>query len=127
MNQINLITPPDKIRNDSLSILLISPDKSLQNHLQKKILPDLNKELNLYYFYQQPNTEQNINWLLDVFELCDYCIIDVDNTDMYLRDLLSYFMAKSKTYWLTKTENLVYTYISKNRIYDLSFLKQTGD
>lgn len=127
MTQINLITPPDKIHNDAPSILVIFPGREVQTALQSEILPDVNDSLNLYYFDKSKYTEQDYDWLLDVFALCDYCIVDIDRCEPTVKDLLGYFIAKPKTYWLTNAENSVYTHISRNRIYDLSFLKNIGD
>ena len=127
MTTINLITPPDKIHNDSASILTIFPSRDVQNYLQQEVLPDVPDSLNLYYFDRSQYSDEDVAWLLDVFSLCDYCVIDVDNSPAWLRDLFSYFIGKSKTYWLTNVENSVYNHISRNRIYDLNFLKNIGD
>lgn len=126
MTKVNLITPPDKLHNDATSLLLIFPGLELQNTFQQEILPELEEDLNLYYFDKSNYSKEEFDWLLDVFSAVDYCVIDVDRCESPTRDLLSYFIAKSKTYWLTKAEHSVYNHISKNRIYDLSFLKNIG-
>jgi hypothetical protein len=122
MTKVNLITPPDKLYNDVRSILLIFPSLELQNMFQTEILSNLDDDLNLYYFDKSDYSKEDFDWLLDVFSAIDLCIIDVDRCESPTRELISYFVAKSKTYWLTKSENSVYNHISKNRIYDLSFL-----
>lgn len=127
MTKINLITPPDKLRDDAVSILLIFPGVELQNTFQKDILPDLDHDLNLYYFDKSNYSKEDFDWLLDVFAICDYCIIDVDRCEYPAKYLLGYFIGKTKTYWLTNVENSVYNHISRNRIFDFSFLKNIGD
>ena len=64
--------------------------------------------------------------MLTVFNVCNLCIIDLDNSSPQVRMLSSYFIAKPKTYWLTNGEDVVYTHISNNRIYDLDFMSQLG-
>ena len=49
-----------------------------------------------------------IDWLLDVFNMCDLCIMNLDECDKEIRNLGSYLVSFPKTYWLTKAENIVY-------------------
>jgi len=65
--------------------------------------------------------------LLNVFKMCDLALIDVDNTSPWARDLLSYMIAKPKTYWLTNSQDSVYNSLSNNRVYNLNFLSNIGD
>jgi len=126
MNKINLITPPDILRTDALTWLFIYPRKDIQKQLQDDILANYDGTMNLYY-YDQPNyNKDDVEWLLNVFELAEVVVIDVDNCEPYIIDLMSYLISKSKTYWLTMRDESLYTHISSNRIYDLSFLN-TGD
>tara|TARA_B110000503_G_scaffold129696_1_gene202196 strand:+ start:758 stop:1150 length:393 start_codon:yes stop_codon:yes gene_type:complete len=127
VNNINLITPPDKIYNDNTSILLLFPTQTNLAYIQKNILPSVNGGMNIY-IYDKPNyTTVDVNWLLDTVYLCDLIIIEVDNCPTYIKDLLSFIIAKSKTYWLTNAVDTVYTHISSNRIYNLSILEKLGD
>lgn len=126
VTKINLITPPDKLYNDSVTIFLLFPTKENLNYIQQEILSDLESSLNIY-IYEQPNyTKQDVDWLLSVVHLSNIIIIDIDNCPSYLKDLLSYIIAKPQTYWLTNTVDSVYTHISSNRIYNLSILEQLG-
>lgn len=126
MNKINLITPPDKLYNDSTSILLMYPGGALQNSLQYEILPNVTNSLNIYYYDKVIYDKDELDWLLSVFHLCDICIIDIDRCEPYIKDILGYLIGKSKTYWLTNAEKSVYNHLSKNRIYDLSILSHLG-
>jgi len=53
-------------------------------------------------------------------------IIDIDNVDLPERNLLSFLIAKSKTYWLTNVQDIVYNYISKQRIYNFKTIDKIG-
>ena len=99
----------------------------MQDSFQQEILPELSTDLNLYYFDKSNYSKEDFEWLMDVFSICDYCIIDIDRCESPTRDLLSFFIGKTKTYWLTNNIDSVYNHISRNRIYDLSFLKNIGD
>lgn len=127
MSNINIITYPDKLFNDSTQILLISPSKIIQEELQNKYLNFVDDDVNIYYYNSAEYAADEIDWLLTVFHMCAIVIIDVDNAQPHVRDLLSYFVAKSKTYWLTNAENTVYTHISNRRVYTLDFLSILGD
>ena len=64
----------------------------------------------------------DIDWLLSVFHISNVCIVDIDNVDAELRLLLSYFISKPKTYWLTNDTNSIFKHISKKQVYNLDFL-----
>lgn len=125
MPKLNLITPPDKLFNDCVSILLIYPSNEIKDELQDHIkLQD--KDVNVY-MYQQEEHEQDHDWLLSVCRMVDYVIFDIDNSSPDVRMLASYIVSKSNTYWLTNAVNPVYTLLSVKQIYNLDFLKQEGN
>lgn len=126
MNKINVITAPDKIYNDSYRILLLFPTAHTLNEIQNQILTRVNS-LNIY-LYNQPNyNTDDINWMLDSFYSADFVLIDIDNSPIYCKDLFSFLIAKSKTYWLTNAVDSVYNHISNNRLQDLNILSTIGD
>jgi len=120
MPSINLITPPDKLFNNNYNILLIYPSDTVKTEFQE-IISNWNEDLNVY-IYQLENTEHNFDWLLSTCKMCDTVIFDIDNSDVELKQLASYIVANSNTYWLTNSANPVYNILSVNRIYDLKFL-----
>lgn len=124
MPNITVITPPDKLHNNNKSILLIYPSTNLKQEFQT-LIQDWEADFNLY-LYTLEDTEQNIDWLLTVTKLCDLVIFDIDNSASDVRNLASYIIANTNTYWLTNTPDPVYNYLSVNRVYDLSFIKE-GD
>jgi hypothetical protein len=127
LQKINIVTPPDLLFNDSFQLLLVYPSKQVQDELQNKFLATANIDINVYVYDKPVQTNEEIKWLLNVFKQCDTAIIDVDNTSPWARDLLSYMIAKNKTYWLTNSQDSVYNNLSNNKVYDLDFLSKIGE
>ena len=127
MNKINIITPPDILFNDGYQMLLVYPTTQLQQELQDTFLSSTKTDVNVYFFDQPNYTTHDVEWLLNIFKMSETIIVDVDNTPPWARDLLSYMIAKTKTYWLTNSQDSVYNSLSNNRVYNLDFLSNTGD
>ena len=126
MIKVNLITPPDILFNDNQQLLVLYPSSEIQKSLQYDFLGKIHDDINLYYYDKTEYNKEEVDWLLNVFNLCSTVIIDVDNCSPHIKDLLSYFIAKNKTYWLTNSDNSVYNHISENRVYSLDFLQSLG-
>lgn len=122
MSKINIITPPDIVYSDTFNVTLIFTRKEIQNEVQEKIIPQV-EDMNLFFFNEQKYTKDNIDWLLSVVDMSDLVLVDVDNCPAHIREILSFIIAKPKTYWLTNSEHPVYNHISLNRIYNLDNLK----
>ena len=127
MNKIKIITPPDVLLDDSFQLLLMYPSKQLQDQLQDTFLNSTPLGVNVYYFDKPNYNKEDVEWLVKTFKMCDTALVDVDNTVPWARDLLSYMIAKPKTYWLTNSQDSVYNSLSNNRVYDLDFLSMIGD
>ena len=125
MKNINIITPPDKLFNDAVQVLLVYPTTDLKNAIQDKQI-DIEDDINIYVYDKENYSTEDIDWLLTIFKMSDIAIIDVDNVQSHARDLLSYMIAKPKTFWLTKGENRVYNKLSNNKIKDFEFLSKLG-
>jgi hypothetical protein len=126
MKKINIITPPDKIYNDNYKILLLFPTKNTLNEIQSRVLTKVDS-LNIYLYDKPVYNKEDTNWMLDVFFTADFVLIDIDSVPPYFRDLLSFLVAKSKTYWLTNAVDCMYNHISNNRLQDLNILSIIGD
>lgn len=124
MPNITVVTPPDKVHNFNKSMLLIYPDEAIKDQLQT-LVQDVDADFNLY-LYQLEDTEQNLEWLLDMVKLCDKVIFNIDTSSPQVRQLASYIVAHTNVFWLTNAAETVYTTLSNNRVYDLSFLNK-GD
>jgi len=127
LKKINIVTPPDMLFNDSMQLLLVYPSKQLQDEIQNNFLSITEEDINLYVYDKPIQVNTEVDWLLSVFKQCDMAIVDVDNTSSWARDLLSYMIAKNKTYWLTNSQDSVYNSLSNNKVYNLDFLSITGD
>jgi len=122
MPNIAVITPPDKLHNFDLNILLIYPSDDVKQAFQTQV-QDWDISFNLY-LYSQESSEHDLDWLLTQVQCCDIIIFDLDNSELAVRNLASYIIANSKTYWLTNDPNPVYNHLSIKRVYDLSFLNK---
>lgn len=121
MSDVLLITPPDKIHNQNFSILLVYPRETTKKHTQD-FLAESDEDFNVYIYDQLPE-EHDFGWLLDVARFSDLVFIDIDNCDGETRDLTSYLVSLSHTYWLTQAENSVYNMFSAKRIYDAASIQ----
>lgn len=117
MKAINVITPPDILRHRAYKILLVYPDNHIKTLLQEQI-GDWDYPIDIYMY-----EEEAIDWIFNVFEACDVCIINLDDADKQIRQAASYFLSFPKTYWLTQGENIVYNKLSLNRVYNLDFME----
>lgn len=121
MNDIKIITPPDKVYDRALNIMLLYPSEELKSSLQS-ILSNSSTEVNIY-IYELTKDEHLPDWLLSVFSSADVVVANLDNFENEIRPLSSYFISFPKTYWLTNQENLYYNKLSVNRVYSLDFLQ----
>lgn len=119
---INLITPPDKVFSDAVSVLVVFPSKDLQQQIQNEVFPNTKENINVYLYDKPQYTNTDVDWLLSVFSMAQIVIVDIDQCPPYIKDLLSFMIAKPKTYWLTNAVDSVYNHISSNRIYNISIL-----
>lgn len=119
MSNITLITPPDKIFNQNINIFLVYPSQKLKNDLQD-FLASSTESINVYIY--ENKDEHDIDWLLSVHKMSEIVIIELEDLPSEIRQIESYLISQSNTYWLTKGENMWYNKISVNRIYDLDFL-----
>ena len=121
MNEISLITPPDRLYTDEYSFLLIYPSQNTKEQFQA-ILAEAEIPLHVYLYDLEDKEEPE--WLLDIFQSVDTVIIDIDHCTPSIRDLTGYFLSKDKTFWLTKAEGKLYNIINKHRLYDLDYLRE---
>jgi hypothetical protein len=116
MNNITVITPPDVLLNNVLSILVIEPSKTLKQEMNIK-LSNIDREINLYFYLGD-----DIEWLLKTIKIADITILDLDSCSPATRNFSSYIISQPTTLYLTNDNTTPYNLISKNRIYDLSWL-----
>jgi hypothetical protein len=121
MTTINVITPPDVLHNQAVSILLVQPSEQLRKKVQS-ILEKQNKAINIYLYDPAVQEQRDIAWLLNIAKIADYTILDLDNTTVVERNFASYLISLPSTFYLTNDITTPYNLISVNRIYDLDWL-----
>lgn len=121
MTSINVITPPDVLHNQAPSILVVQPSELLRKQLQS-VLEGYKKPINIYLYDPQVEEERSISWLLNIARICNYTILDLDNTTVTERNFASYLISLPHTFYLTNDVTTPYNLISVNRIYDLDWL-----
>ena len=122
MNNILLITPPDRIHNQHTDIALIHPSTATKNKMQD-FLSDSHKGYNIYIYEPEQKHEHAAAWLLEVVRSAAVIIVDVDNCVPETGKLLSYIISLPNTYWLTAEEKSCYNMLSPNRIWDLDSIR----
>lgn len=120
-NKITLITPPDKVFNQSTSCLLIYPSNSVKEQAQT-ILNNAVGHRNVY-MYSVSDDESDIDWLLSIAKMSDVVILDLDNCSRHVKMLAAYIISLPQTYWLTNEDKWLYNKLSPNRIYGLDVIE----
>lgn len=120
LGKINLITPPDKLFNDTESYLLVKPSQYVKEQFQTLLSYSIN-DINVFILDE---TDHDIEWMLSVSTHVDVIIIDIDNCDPMTRLFVTFMLAQPYAYYLTSDETTPYKLISRNRIYDLEWIKQ---
>lgn len=110
---LRLITSPDFVYEYTKNCLLVCPSSESRQQIQSA-LELINLDIDIYLY----TPESDVDWLVKAVRMVDTVFIDVDNCDSIAKDLTSYMLGFKKTYWLTKGENISYTIINKNRLYD---------
>tara|TARA_B110000090_G_C13206859_1_gene379221 strand:- start:160 stop:630 length:471 start_codon:yes stop_codon:yes gene_type:complete len=135
MSDLTVVTPPDTLFTNDVSFLLIYPSRDVKDDFQNLIMKF--KESFTVYIYEIPELEENVEigdatitkkdlhepqWLLNHCHIADYVILDIDNCPPIIRDLASYIVANTNTFWLTNDPSIVYNKLSNKRIYHLDYL-----
>lgn len=122
MTTINVITPPDVLHNQAISILVVQPSERIRLQIQA-IIESFDKPINIYLYDPAVQEQRNIAWLLNISKIVDYTILDLDNATVVERNFASYLISLPNVFYLTNDETTPYNLISVNRIYDLDWLK----
>lgn len=126
MKNINIITPPDVLHHDAVEILLLCPSDNVKNQVQQSVV-DIDNDINIYVYESNEHlTDDDLDWILNIFQKSQITIIEIDNVQPILQPILSYMIAKPKTFWLTNGNNIVYNKLSNNRVNDFEFLSNLG-
>lgn len=125
ISKINIITFPDQIFSDTYKIFFVSKNQALKDELQSHVAAS-DIDIDIYISEDTVLSAQQIDYIFNVFNMCDLFILDLDTANVQLRQLASYFIAKPKTYYLTNEVSSLYNHISNRQVYNLDFLHQIG-
>jgi hypothetical protein len=112
---LNLITSPDKLFNNTPSLLLVNPSDMIKENFNS-LATNFESDVNLYLY---ENIEEELSWLLEVAQSVDYIVLDIDNTKDH-HWIIGYLLGFNNTFWLTNSSESVYNIINNNRIYELN-------
>ena len=117
MPELNLITPPSKLFNETYSFLMVAPSDALKENINN-VLKETKNNLNLYLWEEG----DSIEWLIEVANSVDSIIFDIDNFNN--KWLIGYFLTKEATYYLTNDHSSLYNIINAKRVYDAQQFKE---
>lgn len=121
MSSVTLVSPPDILLNNELSVLLIHPKSNLKSEFQDFIAEvDTNMTV---YLYEVPEELEDVDWLLTMVRSADFVVIDIDNCNSRIRDLASFIISRNNVFWLTNGGDSYYNKVNANRMYDLKLLQ----
>jgi hypothetical protein len=123
LGKINLITPPDSLFNNNPSYLLIKPSTRIKMQFQT-LLSSFDEDINVYVY---DINEADIAWMLNAANQVDFIIIDIDNCDPITKNFISILLTNSRTFYMTDDEVTPWNLISRNRIFNLDWIKEALD
>ena len=103
MPKVNLITAPDQLYNQNISMLLIDPKDLIKNDFNE-LLKTLTKDINLY-LWETKDDANDYKWLIQVANSVDKIIIDLDYANLD-RWLIGYFLSFGKCYYIFNSASL---------------------
>ena len=135
MSDLTVVTPPDTLLTNNVSFLLVYPSRDVKDEFQNLIVKF--EEAFTTYVYEIPEFKEDLeigdekiaktelhdpDWLLNHCPIADFVFLDIDNCPPKIRDLASYIVANTNTFWLTKAPDMYYNKLSNKRIYHLDYL-----
>lgn len=119
--KVKIITAPDRIYDQSQTMLVITPSNSLKDAVQEYAI-NCEEHLNIYLY---TGDEDDIAWLLSVANSVDNVLIDMDNSPVSVSQFFAYILSIPTTYYRCTNMQAPWDLINKNRFYD--FPKLTED
>lgn len=121
--KIKIITAPDRIFDQSQTLLVICPGEVLKSEVQTYALNCPN-HLSVYLY---EGTEDNIAWLLSVANSVDNVLIDMDNSSTSVSQFFSYILSIPNTYYKCADMKAPWDLLNKNRFYDFPKLDEENN
>jgi hypothetical protein len=117
-HNIKLITAPDIIFDQALTVVVIAPDADLKMRLEE-YLKNSDQDINVYM-----HTTSDIKWLLTVSKMADYVLVNIDNCDIYTSHFLAYILSLPNTYYKCEQTSVPWELLSQRRFYDFPTLTE---
>lgn len=121
--KIKIITEPDRIFDQSQTLLVICPDELLKSRVHDYAI-NCNDHLSIYLY---SGSENNIPWLLSVAKSVDNLIIDMDNSSVAVSHFFAYILSLPNTYYRCTDMQAPWDLLNKNRFYDFPKLKEENN
>jgi hypothetical protein len=121
--KIKIITAPDRIFDQSQTMLVINPSETLKNAVHDYAVA-CDQHLNIYLY---SGHDDNIAWLLSVANSVDNIIIDMDNCPVAVSQFFSYLLSLPHTYYKCDVMQAPWDLLNKNRFYDFPKLKEENN
>ena len=126
MNNLTVVTPPDRFITTNCSFLLVCPSTFIKESFQR-LIDGFDHPFTLYLLededYELPPRDI-ATWLLYHARIADFVILDLDNMSSLSKKFETLIMSNGNSYWLTKGDDSVYNIINVNRIYDLDSINE---
>lgn len=121
--KIKIITEPDRIFDQSQTLLVISPSDILKEAVHNYAL-NCDQHLNIYLY---SSTDDNIEWLLSVATSADNILIDMDHCSKTVSQFFGYLLSMPNTYYKCENMQARWDLLNKNRFYDFPKLNEENN
>lgn len=108
---INIITAPDLLFNQTQSICLIEPTVEIKKQLENQLV-NVDYPINIYLYEKNTN---DLKWLLSVVNMVDMTILDTESLGPNVYPYISYILSLPNVWYKSNTD---WGLINKNRFYD---------
>jgi len=121
--KIKIITAPDRIFDQSQTLLVITPGEDLKNAVQEYAI-SCDQHLNIYLY---TGDEDNMAWLLSVAVSVDNILVDMDNSPKDISQFFAYILSLPNTYYRCSAMQAPWDLLNKNRFYDFPKLNERNN
>ena len=126
MNDLTVVTIPDKYITNNCSFLLVNPSEFVKRSFEE-LIAEFDHPFVLYLLedeeYEYPPRDV-ATWLLYHARIADFVILDLDNMTSLTKKYESLILSYGNSYWLTRGDDSLYNIINVNKIYDLDSIKE---
>ncbi len=121
--KIKIITSPDRIFDQSQTLLIITPSEDLKTAVHDYAI-NCDQHLNIYLY---TNSDDNLPWLLSIANSVDNVLIDMDNCQASISHFFGYILSLPNTYYRCSVMQAPWDLLNKNRFYDFPKLNEENN